>query len=1341
MFIEIGPHPVLLGMGRQCISNETGLWLPTLRRGRSDWQQSLESLAEAYVHGVAVDWSGFDRDYDRRKLELPVYPFQRKRYWFAEDPSTTETVKKTPPPDVKTDFLDQVYEIAWQSKMLDEYGETFSQTREKNWLIFADAKNVAASLSERIKKSGRNCEMVYAGDGFRQLDNGRFTINPSSGEDFRQLFEVRADTQKSKNTDIIFLWPMDARYTVDGLSTSVLQKEQKFLCGSLLNLLQALDAAALINSTTLWIVTHNAQATGITENPNVVQSPLWGLGRTLMLEHPGLLKRLIDLDTDEPADASHTLFDELNADVDDPQIRYTSGERRVARLKRAKIESFGDGLTLESQGTYLVTGGLGALGFRVARWLVAQGARHLCLTGRSNPTDTVLNSISHLEKSGCKIAFKRCDVSRHDEVKELIDEIQGTMPTLKGVVHAAGVLDDGILLNQSWQRFEKVMAPKISGAWNLHSATLGIDLKYFVLFSSIAGVFGAPGQGNYSAANSFLEALAGYRRNIGLPGVSVAWGPWSDAGMAADRGPVRKQQLQEHGFGMLSPDEGLDILGRIMNYSVPSVAVFRAEWPAFLSQYSSKTLPPFFLEISKETLTESTGESSEEELAKWKKIKSDGRLSFLENYLRERISEIIGLAPDTISAVSQFTELGIDSLMVMEIVNFIRRDFNLSLYVREVFERPSVRGLAAYLDTQLMKAIVSESVSPSSGETTTSVLRLNKAPEKDHSLLQGKLKEPMVFLLSSPRSGSTLLRVMLAGHSQLFCPPELHLLPFNSLGERRDLLGQSYLSEGLEHAIMELNSLTAEESRARIEEMIRNDATIQQVYRQLQESAAPRLLIDKSPTYAFDLETLEWAEHLFEQPKYIHLVRHPYSVIESFVRNRMERLTGIDARDPSQLAEQIWCDTNVNIIDFFNGIDSSRHHLVYYEELVRKPAQVLRNLCSFLEVPFEDALLKPYDGNRMTGGIHASSVGIGDPNFMNHNSIDPSLADSWKKVSIGRRHGGFIRRVAGELNYELPKELSATKEKTEPPMQPSNTPVLKPVSRDTEMPLSFQQERLWFLMQLEPGNVAYNLPGFTFRLQGDLNEKALRKSINEIIRRHEVLRTIFKDVDGKPVQIIKPAAPIEFILVDLSTDPDGIREEKANDIIKTELKSHFDLENGPLVRAILIRLDKNEYILNMPIHHIVSDGWSFSVILHELSILYDAFCNGRQPRLPAMEIQYADFAVWQREWLQGDVFKRLINYWKGQLGDEIPTLQLPTDRPRPSVQKYVGAKEFFSLSSNITEKLKILCQKESVTLYMGLLAIFKTLLYRYSGQEDIVVGSPIANRNRTELERNWLDSL
>lgn len=292
---------------------------------------------------------------------------------------------------------------------------------------------------------------------------------------------------------------------------------------------------------------------------------------------------------------------------------------------------------------------------------------------------------------------------------------------------------------------------------------------------------------------------------------------------------------------------------------------------------------------------------------------------------------------------------------------------------------------------------------------------------------------------------------------------------------------------------------------------------------------------------------------------------------------------------------------------------------------------------------------------------------------------------------------------------------------------------ITPVSREGNLPLSFAQQRLWFLDQMEPGNPLYNIPG-AVRLKGSLNVAALEQSFNEIARRHEVLRTNFKTVDGQPVQVIASTLTLTLPMLDWQHLSNNEREAEVLRLADQEAQQPFDLASSPLLRITLVRLDEAEYVALLTMHHIVFDAWSTSVLVQELTALYEAFSTGQPSPLPELPIQYADFAAWQRQRLQGEVLDTQLSYWQKQLSGNLPFLQLPVDRPRPRVQTFRGARYSFSLPTNLTEALKTLSQDEEVTLFMTLLAALKTLLYRYTFQEDILVGSPIANRNRTETE-------
>jgi amino acid adenylation domain-containing protein len=294
-------------------------------------------------------------------------------------------------------------------------------------------------------------------------------------------------------------------------------------------------------------------------------------------------------------------------------------------------------------------------------------------------------------------------------------------------------------------------------------------------------------------------------------------------------------------------------------------------------------------------------------------------------------------------------------------------------------------------------------------------------------------------------------------------------------------------------------------------------------------------------------------------------------------------------------------------------------------------------------------------------------------------------------------------------------------------------PSIVPVPRAEKLPLSFAQQRLWFLDQLEPNNPFYNNPG-AVRLRGALNIAAFGKALNEIVRRHEILRTSFPAVMGQPVQFISPPVAINFPKIDLSELAEGQQESEVMRLAKREARQPFDLARGPMLRVTLLRLAEQDYVLLFTMHHIVSDGWSLAVLINELTTLYDAYRNGDESPLPDMPIQYADFAHWQRQWLQGEVLEAELAYWKQQLADIPAVINLPTDRPRPAVQTYNGSHQTFYLSADASEQLRALSRREGVTLFMSLLAACQVALRYLTGQDMVVVGTDIANRNRGETE-------
>src|SRR5215213_4226069 len=283
-------------------------------------------------------------------------------------------------------------------------------------------------------------------------------------------------------------------------------------------------------------------------------------------------------------------------------------------------------------------------------------------------------------------------------------------------------------------------------------------------------------------------------------------------------------------------------------------------------------------------------------------------------------------------------------------------------------------------------------------------------------------------------------------------------------------------------------------------------------------------------------------------------------------------------------------------------------------------------------------------------------------------------------------------------------------------------------------PLSFAQQRLWFIDQLQPDSSAYNMPA-ALRLTGPLKVDALERCLDEVVRRHEVLRTTFTlGPDRQPVQVVAPESGHSLRVEDLSALPEAGREPEAVRLATDEAQRPFDLARGPLLRTRLLRLSAEDHVLLLTMHHIVSDGWSMGVLVREVGAIYSAYARGLESPLAELPIQYADFAVWQREWLRGAALEEQLAYWRAQLGGELPVLQLPTDHARPPVQSYRGGQVPFALGKDLSERLKHLAHGEGATLFMLMLAAFQVLLRRHTGQEDILVGSPIANRNHAETE-------
>jgi amino acid adenylation domain-containing protein len=584
-----------------------------------------------------------------------------------------------------------------------------------DWLLLTDRGGVGQALADRLEAQGAHCRLI-------------------AEEDDLTLDEALA----SRNwRGVIYLRALDT--PVPEPETGSRLEEQRRLCGSALRLAQGLIDQA--EPARLWLVTQGVaqQETGL--SLTIAPASLWGLGRSIALEHPELRCTRIDLDV--AAAQVDALFAEIWAGSSEDQVALSSTGRRVARLRRRVAEdplsltlspmNEGEGIKsveIRSDATYLITGGLGGLGLAVADWLVTQGARTLALVGRSSPDEIARQVISRMEQAGARVWVQQVDVADGAAMEALFAELRRDWPPLAGVIHAAGVLDDAALRDQDWAHFERVMAAKIDGAWHLHRLTLTPSpspqgrgegkLDFFVLFASMAGILGSAGQANHAAASAWLDALAHARRAQGQPAISLDWGVWRDIGAAARRGV--EWQIRRVGIDTMTPEQGLAILAWALAEQPTQVVVLpEVNWPQLLAQFPEAARPPFFADLAQPTALESTtvAESMPVVAAdlptQLRQASAAEQVKLLQTFLAARVAEVIGLSrPPKLE--TPLTELGFDSLMAVELKNRVKTALSVELPVRIILEGASVGQLAdlllAGLDLAVPAAAPVESLQP-----------------------------------------------------------------------------------------------------------------------------------------------------------------------------------------------------------------------------------------------------------------------------------------------------------------------------------------------------------------------------------------------------------------------------------------------------------------------------------------------------------------------------------------------------------------------------------------------------------------------------------------------------
>lgn len=794
------------------------------------------------------------------------------------------------------------------------------------------------------------------------------------------------------------------------------------------------------------------------------------------------------------------------------------------------------------EGVYLITGGVGKVGLLLAKYLITRTSCHLVLVGRSELSAELKREVQRLSESALSAKYLRADVSAKGDLESVRHHVLDQYGRVTGIFHCAGLVADRLLSNKELPDLDQVCMPKVQGVVAMDQVFKDDSLDFVVYFSSLVSVMGNPGQTDYALANGFMDKFSEWRNGLVESGerygktLSIGWPYWENGGMSVD--PIYLDMMyKDYGICPMYSPYAFDMLDQLMNIGVSSVSVVSGNLERFAREHNIVSLGAMsegvcaqrahpVLHKSREVVQKpkSDAEPDVGSLSDTSNT-SDQRLRAISAWLLNAVSDITKIDTDEFSANNDFSSLGMDSIMIMKMVDKIFTQYKIRLYPRELEENNNVDKLSAYLMTEIkseteivlepvqqqlagienadndvlknitrftaevlkideldiladsvfsdigmdsilamqlinkihdkyrvriypreldeyssigrlsdyLSAEITEmlnnppdkAVTPSGGNVTnrsrsvTSFINSDTHQEVAYSAYESN---KVIYILSTPRAGSTLLRVMMQGHKEIFSPPELHLLEFDDMEQWATQLrsrDQHYLMEGLIKTISTIDKCDIESARQRVDEMVFGKMPMRDVYSYLMAKSQGKFFVDKSPTYAFKLETLNKAEAITQDALFIHLTRHPLSVMSSLVTNRFDKLFKFEGH-PWEAGATLWRDLNSNIEKFLSGVPALRRFNVRYEDLVANPETVSSDLCHWLRLPYEDDMIDPYQGDRMRDGLYANSIPIGDPQFNSHKSIDPSLALAWKKyVDYAIYLDAEGRKLADNYGYKL----------------------------------------------------------------------------------------------------------------------------------------------------------------------------------------------------------------------------------------------------------------------------------------------------------------------------------
>jgi len=1344
IFVEVGPGRTLSTFVEQHQDKKPGQPVINLVRhpkeAGPDNRYLLQQIGRLWLYGQTITWPGFYQGEKRTRASLPTYPFERQRYWSGGSLTAAgvESFLKDVTLQKKPDTADWFYIPSWKRSVLIT-GEGL--TPGTDYLVFIDEGDLGQELVKEIRQKGGDVIIVKAGSGYAAGDRREYSVNAEEEKDYDALWQALLESGKIPGT-IIHLWGVtgarDRRRGQEDLTPTSINKALTLGFYSLVSIGKSMGKMNCTGDTRIIVISDHLHDLTGDEDICPGKSTVLGPIKVIPQEYSNISCQSIDIVLPEPGSKKRQrlirqLLTELTGSPGkntDTVIAYRGDHRWVQTFESFKPpqpllpgESPGVFSMLKPGGVYLVIGGLGRIGLLLIEYMASTFKAKLVLTGRSpfparkdwekwldshddeDPISGKILKLRELEKTGAEILVFCADAANYQQMQEVITRARERFGRLNGVIHCAGRTGPLKTVNETDKSHcDMQFQAKVQGLPVLQRIFQeeGDQAPGFcMLTSSLSSILGGLGSAAYSAGNIFMDAFALARHGEShTHWITVNWDAW---------------QFSETGRLSMTPREGIEVFQYLLSLKEgKQVAISTGDLQTRIARWIR-------LETLK-TEVDSPGKSA---------LPFTARPNLLSTYeaprnpLEQKLVEIWQdfFRIEKIGIHDNFFQLGGDSLKGMGLLNRYKELLGGIVYIQVVFEAPTIAEQAVFFTEHYARAVdkimgiesEDDDLYPLEKVDEARIARVRQTippPSPGDYMEAGAAKNPRaVFILSPTRSGSTLLRVMLGGHPGLFAPPELYLLSINKPGELKN-------DDGVIRTIMQLKQCSVEEAKHMLAASREQGINTAKFYGMLQSWLHGKILVDKTPSYSFSLAVLKRAEEIFENPYYIHLVRHPYGMIRSKEEAKLNLVQGI-FKDLEvsryERGELEWVICHRNILEFLKHVPANRQYRLRFEDLLKKPRTVMEDICHFLGLEFHNEMLQPYKDKktRMTDGIHPGGMMMGDPVFHEHQSIDAGVADQWRTY--------FKKDFLSDITWHLAESFGYERLR---PGKIKYTPI-NLTEKKEYYPLSSAQRRLFVLKQLDPDGLGYNLPKVV-TVEEELERPRLKNVFQQLIERHEILKTSFEMKDGEPIQRIHHRVPFEIEYYDMAGTRGEIQDIKS--IIQNSFIRPFDLTSPPLLRVGLLKTPGGRTLLLIDKHHIISDITSHLLLIREFKELYKG--NPLKP----LRLQYSDYSQWQNSGPQQEVIRQQEKFWMKLFPQEPSVLNPPLDYSRPLMQSFAGDTESFQLKEKETGQLKTLAKETGTTLYMVILSIFTILLAKLSSQEDVSIGTPIFARRNLDLE-------